>query len=137
MNYTVSLLTNISDCETLIDIASADKESLSYRKTGLLRQREAASTTSMQIETELTSVMAEITALHTVIDNLPDGPIKDDTVVKLTKAEYKKFLLEQRKGNYGVLSLLQKEYDIATTEKDIDETDAFIAAVTDRMNLLK
>jgi hypothetical protein len=136
MNYTVNLLTSVPDCEALINIAESEKEGLAYRKTGLERQREAATGNSLQIETELTSVTAEIQALQTVIANLPDGPVKDDTVVRLTKAEYKKFLLEQRKDNYGVISLLGREYDIACIEKDIEEADAFITAVTDRMNNL-
>ncbi len=134
MNYTVSLLTTVPDCQALLDIAHAEKESLSYRKTGLERQRQTATITSAEIEAELASVHVEILALQTVISNLPDGPTKVETIRKLKKAEYKKFLLEQRKGNYGVLSLLEKEYDIACVEKGIEEADAFITAITTRMN---
>ena len=136
MNYTVSLLTNKPDCQALIDIANAEKETLSYRKTGLLRQSQSATLTSAEIEAEITSVNAELAALQTVINNLPDGPTKEDAIRKYKKADYKKTLLEQRKGKYGVLSLLEREYDIACIEHDIAETDDFITAVTDRMNVL-
>jgi transcriptional regulator with XRE-family HTH domain len=136
MNYTVSLLTNKPDCQVLINIANAEKEALSYRKTGLERQRSSATLTSAEIEAELTSVNAELDALQTVINSLPEGPTKTEAVRKFKKAEYKKFLLEQRKGNYGVVSLLEKEYDIACIVHDIEEADAFIVAVTDRMNEL-
>lgn len=134
MNYTVSLLTTVPDCQALIAIANAEKDALSYRKTGLQRQRHTATLSAAEIEAELASVNAEIYALQAVISNLPEGPTKVETVRKLKKAEYKKFLLEGRKGNYGVLSLLEKEYDIACIEKDIEEADAFITAITTRMN---
>jgi hypothetical protein len=136
MNYTVTLLTTVPDCQALINIASAEKEALGYRKTGMERQKQSATLNAAEIETELASVNAEMAALQTVLDSLPDGPTRVETFRKFKKAEYKKFLLEQRKENYGVLSLLEKEYDIACIEKDIEETDAFITAVTNRMDSL-
>ena len=136
MNYTVSLLTTEADCQALIDIAQSEKDGLNYRKTGLQRQRQTATLTSAEIETELASVNAELNALQPVMNSLPDGPTKTEALRKYQKAEYKKFLLEQRKENYGVMSLLEKEYDIACIEKDIEEADAFIAALKDRMDSL-
>lgn len=136
MNYTVSLLTNVPDCQALINIATAEKADLNYRKSGLLRQSQNATLTSAEIEAELTSVNAELSALQNLIDNLPDGPIKEDTIRRYKKADYKKVLLEGRRGKYGVLSILEREYDIACIDHDITEADAFITAVTDRMNAL-
>jgi hypothetical protein len=136
MNYSVSLLTTVADCQSLISIANAEKEGLAYRKTGLERQHESATLTSAEIETELASVDAELNALQTILNSIPEGPTRVETLRKFKKAEYKKFLLEQRKGNYGVMKLLEKEYDIACIEKDITEADAFITAITNRMNEL-
>ena len=136
MNYSTQLLATKPDCQALLNIANSEKETLAYRKTGIDRQRQSVTLTSAEIETELASVTAEMDALQTVYDNLPEGPTKQETLVKFTKAEYKKFLLEQRKGNYGVLSVLEKEYDISCIEKDIAETDAFILALTTRMNAI-
>lgn len=136
MNYTVSLLTNVPDCQALIDIATAEKAGLNYRKTGLQRQSQSATLTSAEIEAELTSVNAELAALQNLINNLPDGPTKEDAIRRFKKADYKKVLLEGRRGKYGVLSLLEREYDIACIDQDITEADAFITAVTDRMNVL-
>ena len=136
MNYSVSLLTTRPDCQALIDIATAEKSDLNYRKTGLMRQSQNATLTSAEIEAELTSVNAELAALQTLIDNLPDGPIKEDTIRRYKKADYKKVLLEGRRGKYGVLSILEREYDIACIDLDISEADAFITALTDRLNAL-
>lgn len=136
MNYTVTLLTNRPDCEALINIATAEKDGLAYRKTGLERQRQTAEQNAVEIDSELASVTAELAALQTVLDNLPEGSTKVEALRRFKKAEYQKFLLEQRKENYGVLSLLEKEYDIAYIVKGIEEADAFIEAVTGRMNEL-
>jgi hypothetical protein len=136
MNYTVSLLTNVPDCQALINIATREKSDLNYRKDGLTRLSQNATLTSAEIEAELTSVNAELAALQTLIDNLPDGPIKEDTIRRFKKADYKKVLLEGRRGKYGVLSILGREYDIACIDHDIAEADAYIAAITDRMNAL-
>ena len=136
MNYSIQLLATKPDCQSLIDIANSEKEGLAYRKTGLERQRLSVTGNAAEIETELAAVTAELEALQEVYDKMLPGQIKQETMVKLTKAEYKKFLLEQRKGNYGVLSVLEKEYDISCVEKDIAETDAFILALTNRMNAI-
>ncbi len=134
MNYSVSLLTTKADCQALINIASAEKEALAYDRQGLLRLRDSHSITAAEIETELITVNTELGILQQVLDTLPDGKLKDETFRKFKKSEYKKFLLEQRSRNYGVLALLQKEYDIACIDQKIAESDAFILAVTERMN---
>jgi hypothetical protein len=100
------------------------------------RQHQSATFNTAEIETELETVNAEIGALQAVYNSLPDGATKQETFRKLKKAEYKKFLLEQRRENYGVMSLLEKEYDIACIEKDIEEADVFITALENRMNSL-
>lgn len=137
MNYTVSLLTNRPDCQALINLANAEKETLSYRKVGLERQRYTATITSQEIESRLLGLTAELQALRLVYAGLEDGSSTKQTIFNnITKSEYKKFLLEQRKENYGVLALLEKEYDIACIDRSMAETDDYIDQVTDRMNAL-
>lgn len=136
MNYSVSLLTNRPDCQALIDIANADKKGLLYRRTGLEIQSDSATSNSSEIDAELSAVTAEVASLQAIINGLPDGQTKDILILRYKKAEVKKALLESRKDKYGVLSLLQKENDIACIDKDIIEIDAYITALTDRMNAL-
>lgn len=136
MDYTVSLISSRADCQAMIDMANDDKATLAYRSTGLQRQKQQASTTSVSIDADLATAEADISALNTVISNLPESETKEETKVKLKKAEYRKFLLDQRKLSYGSLALIEKEYNIAVAEQSIAETDAFILALTNRMNEL-
>jgi hypothetical protein len=136
MNYTVSLLTTRPDCQALIDLAKRDKDTLAYRKLGFERQRLSVTITSQEIASNLLAVTAELQALQAVHDSLPDGAAKQDIFNNIKKSEYKKFLLEQRKENYGVLALLEKEYDIASIDRSIVETDDFIGQVSTRMNAI-
>lgn len=136
MNYSISLLSSREDCQTLIDICKTEKETMDHKRVGLELQRKSATNTSVSVEADLASVMAEISAYETVLANLPDGPVKDENENKLVKSKYKKFILEQRKENYGLLSVLQKEFDIACLEKDLAEADAFIALLEAQMMTL-
>ena len=136
MNYSFTLIKSKTDCETLISIANQEKEDLAFRKLSLERQRKTATMTSVEVETELQSVTAEIAALESVISGLPDGTTKDDTILKKKKLEYKVLLLTERKNNYGVVSLIEKEYDIGCIEKQMEETDAFIVAANEHLNTL-
>lgn len=136
MSYTVTLLATKADCTALLNIANSEKDGMIYRKTGLLRQSQTANLTSMEIEASLAAVTAELAALNSILAALPPGPTYDENVVRKTKAEYKKFLLEQRRGNYGPIALVEKEYDMACIDKAIEETDAFIVVITARFDEL-
>lgn len=136
MNYSFTLIKSKADCEALIKIANQGKKDLAFRKLSLERQIENGTTTSIEVETELQTVNAEIAAYESVIASLPDGATKDETIFKKKKLEYKLLILTERKNNYGVVSLVDKEFDIGCIEKQLEESDSFIAAVTDHMNSL-
>ena len=78
------------------------------------------------------SVIAELGVLKTVIAALPNGPTKVNELKRKVKLEYKKFLLENRKETYGAVALLQKELDLQRINKELDEVDVFLAAITAR-----
>jgi hypothetical protein len=130
------MLSSRPDCQVLINIASSEKENLAYRKTGLQLQLQSVGVTSLGITADLAAVTAEVSNLQNVLSGLTPGPTYNDTMVRLTKAEYRKFLLEQRKGNYGPIGLVEKEYDLACIEKSITATDELIASLTTRMEEL-
>lgn len=136
MNYSFTLLKTKSDCETLINLVKKEKASEDLKKRILEGQYEAATTSATDLEASLQSVAAEIAAFQSMIAVLPEGTTKDATAVKLRKSEHKLFLLTESKKKRGVVSLIDKEFDIGSLEKQIAEADAFIDAATQYMNSL-
>ncbi len=134
--YSVNLLQTKADCDALITIATKDKDNLEFRKESLERQSATATETAVEIQAELEAINAQLSYLDGIIASLPDGKLKEENVAKWRKADYRKFLLTNRKNNYGVVAAIDKEYDIGCIQKSIEETDNFIAAITERKNAL-
>jgi hypothetical protein len=134
MIYSISLLTTRPDCLALIELANREKTRLAYRKMGFDIQRQSATLTSQEIETSLLTTSVQLQALQTVHDSLPEGPAKQEIFNDIRMSEHKKFMLEQRKENYGVLALLEKEFNSASIDRGIVEADDYIQQLTDRMN---
>ena len=136
MSYSVEKITSTSDCDLLLSLAVKEKADQAFKRLSEERLTLNYSETSIEIDAELQSVTTEIAATETIIAALPEGNSKEDAVKKKTKLEYKKFLLNNRKENYGVLALLEKELDLNRVTVEISEIDAFIAAVTARKTAL-
>jgi hypothetical protein len=137
MNYSISNLTEVADCNELLTWAAREKGDLEYRKLSDERLTARYAETSLEVNADLQAVIAEISALETVIAVLPDGPTKDDNLNKKVRLEYRKFLLETRKQSFGTVALLEKEMDLGRVIQEIEEADAFIAAVTTQKELLQ
>ncbi|MFT3910322.1 MAG: hypothetical protein QM737_12935 [Ferruginibacter sp.] len=132
MNYSFTLLNSKEDCDAMIAIANKNKAMFEYKKYLLIHKKDMATGSAVGIETELQSVNAEIAALEPVIAGLPEGNTKKDYMSRKTKLEFKRFTLNERKKSHGVISLLDAEVDIGCIDKDIEETNAFIAGVNER-----
>lgn len=132
MSYSIDKITTVADCDLLLAWAAKEKADLDFKKLSEERLTNNYSTTSVEIDAELQSVLAEITATETIIITLPEGNSKEDAVKKKVRLEYKKFLLENRKESYGVVALLEKELDLAKVTLELAEIDAFTAAITTR-----
>jgi len=110
MSYTVAKITTIEDCDLLLSLAAKEKADLTFKRLSEERLTLNYSETAVEIDADLQSVNTEITATETIIATLPDGTSKEEAVKKKTKLEYKKFLLNNRKENYGSLALLEKSW---------------------------
>ena len=130
--YSIQKLTQVSDCDVLLSWAQREKEDLELKKLNEIKLTKNYSDTSISIETELNSVTVQINTIDSILASLPEGIIKNDNLKKKTRLEYKKFLLEDRKVNYGVVALLEKEADVQRIVKELEELEAFIAAVTQK-----
>lgn len=130
--YSIEKLTQVSDCDAVLTWAQTEKENLELKKLNESKLTKNYSTTSLSIDTELLSVTTQIAGINSVLPSLPEGSVKEDHLKKLKRLEYKKFLLEDRRINYGVVALLEKELDVERISKEIVEIDAFITAVTQK-----
>ena len=128
--YTVSNLTTIADCDVLLTMANKEKADLVFKKLSEERLVTNYSTTSVEIDAVLQGVLAEISAVDTIIATLPEGATKENEEKRKVRLEYKKFLLEDRKESYGAVALLEKELDLERVNKQLDEVNLFIDAVT-------
>ena len=128
--YTVSNLTTIADCDVLLTMANKEKADLAFKKLSEERLVTNYSTTSVEIDAVLQGVLAEISAVDTIIATLPEGSTKENEEKRKVRLEYKKFLLENRKESYGAVALLEKELDLERVNKQLDEVNLFIDAVT-------
>ena len=130
MPYSISNVTQVSDCDVLLTWSEKEKAELAFKKLSEERLTTKYASTSIEVAAELQGVLAEISAVDIVIGILPEGETKEEEIKKRTKLVYKQFLLENRKESYGVVALLQKESDLARVTKELEELDAFTATVT-------
>ena len=137
MDYSVQNLTEVTDCDVLLTWAQNEKADLEFKSLSDSRLITKYSTTSIDIEATLQGVNAEIEATVTIIAALPEGPSKTDAENRKYKLEYQKFLLENRKANYGFVALLQKEVELIRVEQEIGAVDSFISAIRDRRSQLE
>ncbi|MCU4187578.1 hypothetical protein M9Q43_00185 [Flavobacterium sp. HXWNR29] len=128
--YSVTNLTTIADCDVLLTMANKEKADLAFKKLSEERLVTNYSTTSVEIDAVLQGVIAEIAAVDSILTVLPNGPTKDSEEKRKVRLEYKKFLLENRKESYGAVALLEKELDLERVNKQLDEVNLFIDAVT-------
>lgn len=130
MPYSVATLQTVADCDVLLAMAAKDKTDLQFRQLQLQRQQSSYAENALQTEDELQAVDTELNAINTIVNTLPDGSTKDENIIKQKKLELKKFLLTERKNNYGSIALLDKELDVAQIALQIGEIDAYTAAIT-------
>ena len=133
MNYSISNLTLVADCNSLLAWAAREKADLNYKKITIERVSQKYAETSVGLDAEIQGVIAEIAANDTIIAALPEGPTKEEALDKKVRLEYKKFVLENRKENYGTVALLQKESELGRIDQEIAEVDAFVVAVEARV----
>ncbi len=136
MNFNTTLLTTPSECDTLLTIAAKEDESLEFRKTSLNRQLASYSATGTTVDQDLAATNAEVAALQNIVATLPEGNSRTEQLTKLKRAELKQFLLNQKDKNYGSVSLLGLELDLARTQQELDVVTGFISEINARKQLV-
>ena len=77
MEYTVSNLTQVADCDVLLTWATKEKADLTFKKLSEERLTTRYTDTSVEVEAILQGVIVEISAVDTIIAVLPEGPTKE------------------------------------------------------------
>lgn len=130
--YSVQNLNSVADCNVLLSMAAREKADLNFKKLSDERLTIRFAETSLELDADLQGVLAELAAVETIIQILPEGPSQDEALNKKVRLEYKKFLIETRKESYGSVALLEKELDLARIIQELEESDVFIEAITAR-----
>jgi len=117
-------------------MATKEKANLTFKKMSDERMTARFTETSLELDAALQGVIAELSAIETIINMLPDGPSKDDAMDKKVRLEYKKFTIENRRETYGTVALIEKEMDLARVNQELNEVDNFISAVEIRKSEL-
>jgi hypothetical protein len=132
MIYSITKVTNVADCNSLIASAELERDEISFRKQQHERQYKSINNGTVGVDVELTAVSAEIDSLEGTIATMDEGPGKKLLNARLTKLNFKKFTLIERRDKYGIFALLEKECEINRTEQELVVSTAYIAALEAR-----
>lgn len=132
MGYSVNLISTQADCDLLLSLSAKEKSDLEFQKLSQQRQRDSYAATAVEVGAELQTVNAELTAVTGIIDALPEGEVKDDNITRLKKLELRKRLLQNKKDDYGTVSVLEKELIIDRIEHELNSVQGFVDAVLAR-----
>jgi len=82
MNYSITNLNNVADCNVLLAWAAKEKADLNFKRLSDERMTARFAETALELDAVLQGVIAELTATETIIAVLPDGPTKDEAINK-------------------------------------------------------
>lgn len=131
MNYSITSLTTVADCDALLNLVNAERQALNIKQVILNADLQSYSTTSVNVESEIIVLTAEIAALDTYLNVLPEGSkAKRKASTKHKVAEGRLSGLLDRQGNFGLVALINRQLDAGQLEAQITAVDDFIAQVT-------
>jgi hypothetical protein len=132
MDYSVSRLTTATECDAATLQATDLKDDLNFEITLLTRERTGRERTALQIDTDLSSVTAQLVAFQAARDVMVAGPERDNFDNKIRRLNDRKENLEERKAKSGNVALLANELEQSRISQQIAEIDLFVAAVAAR-----
>jgi len=136
MIYALEKITTAAMCDTLLEAAIKDRESLERRRQNLLASVSNFDVRTADIGTELISVQARLQTYTGLYDILPEGKDKLNANLEIKRMEARKALLDKQVVGYNVSALLDKQVDYNHLESQVAIADAYIAAVTARKTAL-
>lgn len=136
MIYSVEQIKTKEDCDRLIALATMRNRILSVDKQQELLKYDNVVEDSGEVETAIDTLNAEIASRELVFQSMPEGPAKVNAGIAIYKLGYRKILLQERKERSGVIALLEKEYVRNNIDRELEDNQAYINAVSARKDLL-
>ncbi len=132
MAYSLARLTSQAEADALLRLAKEDKDTLTFRIIGYERQMKNALDRTADIEADLARNQADIAAADAAIAVLPDGNAKEEQRSKKRRLEGERAIINERKFDFGIVALIDKELELARAQKELAEVNDFIAQVEAR-----
>ncbi|WP_345056256.1 hypothetical protein [Hymenobacter glaciei] len=133
MAYSVNLLTTVAECDAALAAADSELRDLQHREENLDYARENTTESATEVQAEMASLTAEISALNSIIPTLADGTrARKNNEINLRRANNRQAILNDKQDLRGPVALLIRELGLAKVQAQITETNAFKAAVTAR-----
>ena len=129
MNYAITNLTAVVDCDFLINMAKQERSDLDLRKINHEHAADKFSGTAAEIEAIYQGVLSDLAFTEQYIQTLPEGVAKTEALRRKKRLDIRKLTLETRRDTYGTVAYLEKQMDLARVQQEIAEVDAFISAV--------
>jgi hypothetical protein len=129
MAYTLTSLTQVTDCDTLLAMAAKDKKSYEHKIRNLNFDLENSQQSAAERQAKLLIVNSEIAMLDNVIASLAEGQMKEDYITTRMRKLTTQRVLSTPGNSLTPVSRLDDELEIARLNLQITETEAFIAAV--------
>ncbi|MCG2611379.1 hypothetical protein LZZ90_07650 [Flavobacterium sp. SM15] len=128
--YSLNRITTVTDCDVLLAWANKEKTGLTRKKMNEEYAVATYGTTSVEIDAILQGVLIEIAANDQVLAVVSEGTTREEAIKKKKRLEYRQFVLETRRENYGSVALLEKELELERISKELIEVDTFITSLT-------
>jgi hypothetical protein len=132
MPYSLNELVSRAECDQLLDMAEDEKRTLLFRKNNLNYRVGTGADTAEETERDLLLVRAQLESMNIILNALPEGPEKKTQEAKKKRLEAREISLSSRNETYSAVARLDKEFDLERINRELEETDKFIAEVSAR-----
>lgn len=136
MDYSLEKITTVEMCDTLLEVATADRDTLERRRQNLVATITSFDVRTEDINTELMSIDARLGVYTDLYELLPEGKDKINANLEIKRIEARKALLDKQVVSYNVFALLDKQMDHNYLETQVSIANLYIAAVNAKRTAL-
>jgi len=132
MDYSVTSLKTIAECDAVLTAAKVSARDLAIRKLTLKKNQDRYAANSVETVSELASAQAELNAVNQILPTLEAGTYKDDEIIRQSRLNTRVLTLTNDLKNFGSVPMLLRQSDLARVELEAAEMERFIKAVETR-----